>query len=256
MIKRYLGRIVGSGIGGIIGPLGIPFGFGVGALVDYAVAERRRWTEVVTFVQTGNANRVSYADVYIAGAVCLGFYLSRRYDPGILQDIEALLGAVFGGRAQQRSRQLLTYLEYSGNNPDLPPVLRAMDERLAPEHRDRLRALLGLGPGKLADLPGSFRSKAAHGSDDGDEQAAEPVDLATAYRILGVSPRVTDRQLKAAYRRLAVQFHPDAAAPLDEARQEQSSGAFQRIRTAYESVLESRRSIRAPIDDSRSTNRS
>ncbi len=54
-------------------------------------------------------------------------------------------------------------------------------------------------------------------------------DRASHYRVLGVSPGATSQEIRAAYRRLAKQFHPDANP--DDPRAE---GRFKQITAAYQ----------------------
>ena len=60
------------------------------------------------------------------------------------------------------------------------------------------------------------------------------------YKVLGLSPNATEKQIKSAYRKLALQYHPD---------RNPSSGAeekFQEITSAYEALLEH---PRQPVSD-------
>ncbi len=51
----------------------------------------------------------------------------------------------------------------------------------------------------------------------------------TYYEILGVSPGASESEIKAAYRRLAREFHPDSGQPPDVAR-------FREIQEAYDTL--------------------
>ncbi|MGH9320438.1 MAG: DnaJ domain-containing protein [Vicinamibacteria bacterium] len=54
------------------------------------------------------------------------------------------------------------------------------------------------------------------------------------YEILGLSPDASDTDIKAAYRRLALRYHPDSGNPGDVAR-------FREIQEAYETLSDSER---------------
>jgi molecular chaperone DnaJ len=56
----------------------------------------------------------------------------------------------------------------------------------------------------------------------------------TYYEILGLSPGASDSEIKAAYRRLALQFHPDSGRPGDVER-------FREIQEAYEALSDPER---------------
>ena len=64
--------------------------------------------------------------------------------------------------------------------------------------------------------------------------------LSRAYKILGLSPSVSNEAIKQEYRKLALENHPDKVAYLGEAVRLQAESKFQSISEAYEQVKESR----------------
>ena len=65
-------------------------------------------------------------------------------------------------------------------------------------------------------------------------------DLESAYKVLGVSPDVTDDVLKSVYRRLALEHHPDRVAALGEDVRKAAEKKFQEINAAKEIIWKSR----------------
>ncbi len=64
--------------------------------------------------------------------------------------------------------------------------------------------------------------------------------LDDAYRVLGVSPDATDDELKKAYRRLALEHHPDRVAKLGDDVRKAAEKKFQEINAAKERIWKAR----------------
>jgi DnaJ like chaperone protein len=65
-------------------------------------------------------------------------------------------------------------------------------------------------------------------------------DTTSAYRILEITPDSTDEEIKKAYRRMAVKYHPDKVSHLGEEMQKAANEKFQKLNAAYESIKKER----------------
>lgn len=64
--------------------------------------------------------------------------------------------------------------------------------------------------------------------------------LDDAYKVLGVSPSATDDEVRRAYRKLALQHHPDRVAALGEDIRRAAEKKFQKINEAKERIYKAR----------------
>jgi DnaJ like chaperone protein len=60
------------------------------------------------------------------------------------------------------------------------------------------------------------------------------------YKILGVEASASDDEIKKAYRKMAIKFHPDKVAQLGEEHQKAAKEKFQQIQDAYEALKKRR----------------
>ncbi len=65
-------------------------------------------------------------------------------------------------------------------------------------------------------------------------------DVAHAYVVLEIEPTATDDEVKKAYRRMAVKYHPDKVRDLGEAHQKAAQEKFIKVQEAYEAVKKER----------------
>jgi len=92
---------------------------------------------------------------------------------------------------------------------------------------------LGLSRVDLAQIESSLRNRS-----QGPQPPARQLELAAAYRILGVQPESSDKDVKTAYRRLMSRHHPDklVANGLPESMTAVAEQKTQQIRAAYDRI--------------------
>lgn len=65
-------------------------------------------------------------------------------------------------------------------------------------------------------------------------------DPSSAYQILEIASSATDEEVKKAYRRMAMKFHPDKVAQLGQEVQKAAGEKFKKVQQAYETIKEQR----------------
>lgn len=65
-------------------------------------------------------------------------------------------------------------------------------------------------------------------------------DTTSDYKILEVEPGATDEEVRKAYRKMAVKFHPDKVAALGDEVQHAAKEKFQKVQEAYENIKKKR----------------
>jgi DnaJ like chaperone protein len=244
------GKLIGALIGSVAGPLGTLFGGFLGHLFDRAVEERRA-AGVFAPDAEGVADPVSQAQVNfltcliglsIAVANTEGrvrqsqidamkafFRVHLPYGPAdqdLIQrlidgmylerdriDVDALC-AYFRGTTPTEARLLLLRLLFQIAQADREGVSQAEEDMIR-----RIAVLLG-----IAD-PFYRQARAETGRGTG-----------RAYEILGVKPDTGPEEIRAAYRKLAMENHPDRVASLGPELVKVAEEKFKTIQEAYEQV--------------------
>lgn len=69
------------------------------------------------------------------------------------------------------------------------------------------------------------------------------VDTNSDYEILEIKPDASDDEVKKAYRRMALKYHPDKVAHLGEKVQKAANEKFQKLQNAYDNIKKERNMI-------------
>ncbi|MBN2773602.1 MAG: TerB family tellurite resistance protein [Prolixibacteraceae bacterium] len=66
-------------------------------------------------------------------------------------------------------------------------------------------------------------------------------DTHSAYKILEIEPDASEEEIKSAYRRMAMKYHPDKVSYLGEEFQKAAKEKFQKVNEAYQIIKEERK---------------
>ncbi len=81
------------------------------------------------------------------------------------------------------------------------------------------------------------------GISSADQQSIKSMFVKTtesSYNILGIQPSATDEEVKKAYRKLAMEYHPDKVSYLGEDIKKSAEEKFKKINDAYENIKSQR----------------
>jgi len=65
-------------------------------------------------------------------------------------------------------------------------------------------------------------------------------DTDSAYKILEIEPTASDEEVKKAYRKMAIKYHPDKVSHLGPEMQKSANEKFQKVNAAYEEIKKQR----------------
>ena len=244
------GKLIGALVGSIAGPLGTLFGGFIGHLFDRAVEERRAAGAFAPGIGV-SADPVSQAQVnFLTCLIGLSIAVANaegrvrqsqidamkaffrdhlpygQADQELIQrlvdgmeaerdriDVEALC-AYFRGTTSLEARLLLLRLLLQIAQADREGVSRAEEQMIR-----RIAAALG--------IPDPFYRQARAETGRGDGRA---------YEILGVGRNASPDEIRAAYRKLAMENHPDRVASLGPELVKVAEEKFKALQEAYEQV--------------------
>lgn len=104
-----------------------------------------------------------------------------------------------------------------------------------------MRGYLGINLGDYI----SMRARHYNGSHTGGHSRSNQASSTTQsgkdpYKVLGLTPSATDEEVKKAYRRFAMKYHPDKVEHLGEEMKKNAERQFKEIQDAYETIKTAR----------------
>lgn len=234
------GKWLGGGLGWAFGgPIGAIIGFALGSVLDD--------TKVVAnnsnFQNSTQIGDFSASLLVLAAAVMKadGTVLKAELDY-----VKKFFIKNFG--VEHTQEQMLVFRELL--KKDIPVKEVCIQIRSNMEHAARLQLVHFLFGVSSAD--GAVHQKevdviaeiAAHlGVNSPDFNSLKAMffkDSESDYKILEITKSASDEEIKKAYRKMAVKFHPDKVSHLGEDIQKDAKEKFQKVLAAYENIKKSR----------------
>lgn len=245
MAKIQFGKWLGGGLGWALGgPLGGILGFALGSAIDAAS---------VTGKEVGKTYRISGGAPQMGDFAASLLVLSAavmKSDGRILNSeldyVKKFLAKQFGeAHAQQ---QLLILKEILKQDIPLHQVCIQIKQYMP--HSQRLQIIHYLfGISKADGHVHESELQTIHtianylGINVADFHSLKAMyfkDVNSDYKILEIESSATDDEVKKAYRKMAVKFHPDKVAALGDEVQKAAKEKFQKVLQAYENVKKQR----------------
>lgn len=240
---KWLGGGIGWAAGG---PIGALLGFALGSMIDgmqsgvYAYEPHQR-PNFNTPQTTPNDFILSL--LILASAVMKSDEKVLRSE---LDFVKRFLLQQFG--TDEAERQLLILRELLKKEYDLHQVGHQIKQYMEyPSRLQLMHFLFGLAAADnqvhAAELNTISHIAGILGIRNPDFESIKAMfvkDTTSAYRILEVTPEASEAELKKAYRRMALKYHPDRVAHLGDDLHKASNAKFQELNTAYEQIKKER----------------
>ena len=238
-----LGKWIGGGLGWAFGgPIGALIGFAVGSMFDNT-----------TVNVSGNSlgpNRTTEGDFKMSLLVLMACVMKAdgRIMKAELDVAKKFLVANFGEQGALEALQMLKnlldqpidetqvamqvnqYMNYS-SKLELLHLLFEIAYADGEIHPSELAAIQRIAGVFLIDRLDFESLKAPY---------MKQVDRDWAYKSLEIEPTATDEEIKKAYRRMAMKYHPDKVNDLGEEVKKSATDKFRSINEAYESLKKQR----------------
>lgn len=248
MSKKYA-KWVGGGLGwAFAGPIGAILGFALGSIIDQS-------TGLVEGNPTNQGNRrTSYgytttANDFVLSLLVLTAAIMKADGKVMKSELDyarAFLERQFG--KQKAQNQILLLRDLLNQPLDVRAVCMQIKRNM--QHPLRLQMLHYLFG--LASADGSIDRNEKKVIEDiatylgishKDYESIRAMfgqDTESAYKILEIEENATESEVKKAYRKMAVKFHPDKVGHLGEEFQKAAKEKFQKVQEAYETIKKQR----------------
>ncbi|KAF0236518.1 MAG: DnaJ like chaperone [Prolixibacteraceae bacterium] len=237
------GKWLGGGLGWAVGgPIGAIFGFMIGSMFDGSSELMKTTTRTGYSGQTTTGGYVMSLLVLTASVM--------KADSKVLKSeldyVKKFMVHNFGEASATEAVRLLRDL--LDQNIPVDEVCRQIKQNM--NYSARLQLLHFLFGIAIADglVDANERGLIEYisrgmGLTDKDFESIQAMfvpNTDTDYKILEIEPVATDEEVKKAYRRMAMKFHPDKVSHLGEDFQKAANGKFQSVNKAYENIKKER----------------
>lgn len=237
------GKWLGSGIGWAFGgPIGAILGFAVGSAIDSVVS-------VEGSVVTGRPHGRNQPNDFSLGLLVLIAAVMKADGKVVKSELDYVKQFFLKQFGSERTQELLITLReiLKKDIPVQDVSLQIKAYTLYPARLQLIHLLFGVasvdGNVDVAELNVIKDIAAYLGITSVDFASIKAMffkEVDGDYKILEIDKNVSDEEVKKAYRRMAVKYHPDKVSHLGEEFQKSAKEKFQKVQEAYENVKKQR----------------
>lgn len=240
------GKWIGGGLGWAVGgPIGAIFGFIIGSIVDGSSAQ----IQTHTGRTTGYSGRTTTGG-YVMSLLVLTAAVMKADGKVVkseLDYVKKFMVQNFGkASAQEAVKMLRDILKQS---IPVNEVCRQIQMNMNYSARlQLLHFLFGIAQadGHVDEAERKVIERIARemgiGTSDFESiQAMFVRNIGADYKILEIEPNASNEELKKAYRRMAMKYHPDKVSHLGNDFQKAAKDKFQKVSQAYENIKKERK---------------
>ncbi len=241
------GKWIGGGLGWALGgPIGAILGFVFGAMYDSMQSGQYEYKIPYAGQQTYQRTQTGDFSVSLLILSAAVMKADGRVTKSELNYVKSFFIQQFG--VEQTNKKMLLLREILKQNINVQDV--SLQIRQYMEYSSKLQLLhylFGISSAdgqihpKEVDIIGVISNYIGVRTLDYDSIKAMFVkDMDSAYTILGISPNASDDEVKKAYHKMAVKYHPDKVSHLGHEIQEAAKEKFQKLNAAYEVIKKQR----------------
>lgn len=250
---KWVGGVIGWAFGGVIGGiLGYAFGslFDHAMSGDYAVDNRQADAATGGYARGSRDGRPQTQPGDFGVSLLLLSAAVMKSDHQVVKSELDYVKAFFKRQFGQTKAEnyILMFRELIKQDFDLQGV--CMQIKMYMDHASRLQLLhylLGLAQSDGTVHPEEIRVIRSIATwlgistaDLDSIQAMFVKNTESAYKILEISPEASDEEIKKAYKKMAVKYHPDKVSHLGEDVQKAANEKFKQVNVAYEQIKKER----------------
>ncbi|HNO70230.1 MAG TPA: DnaJ domain-containing protein [Bacteroidia bacterium] len=239
------GKWLGGGLGWALGgPIGAIIGFALGSLLDESEVTVQRGNTTTTFSQaSATVNDFTASLLVLSAAVMKSDGKALKSE---LDFVKRFFIQQFG--EAKANADMLLLKEVLKKEIPLHEVCNQIKHFMPIASRlQLLHYLYGLSkadgdihPSEISTIEQIAYYLGIGSADMNSIKAMYYRDTQSDYKILEIEPNVTDEEVKKAYRKMAVKFHPDKVAHEGEAVQKAATEKFKKVQEAYENIKKKR----------------